>query len=72
MNSKLSLNVRAGLLSLLILAVLLGIWHVATMPAAPAGGPVANDEYAKLMGKSSAVAKSDGLPTLSQMGETVV
>ena len=72
MNSKLSLNVRAGLLSLLILAVLLGIWHVATMPAAPEGGPVANDEYAKLMGKSSAVAKSDGLPTLPQMGETVV
>jgi nitrate/nitrite transport system permease protein len=57
---------RAGLLSLLFLLVLLGIWHVATLPKEQAAS--ANDEYAKLMGKSS--AKTTGFPTPAQMGET--
>ena len=55
---------RAGILSLMFLAVLLGIWHVATLPKEQAAG--ANDEYAKLMGKSE--TKTTGFPTPAQMG----
>ena len=48
--------VRAGVLSLLFLLLLLGIWHVATLPKEQAAG--ANDEYAKLMGKGAAKTQS--------------
>lgn len=74
---KTSLRARAALLSVLLLVVLLAIWHVATLPkgAAP---PVAltpeQIEYAKLMGKdpsAAAPSKSDGFPTLAQMGTAI-
>jgi nitrate/nitrite transport system permease protein len=78
-----SLAFRSGLLSLLILALLLGIWHVATLAPATAPAPVAAPaltaeqiEYAKLMGKdpaaSAAPAAKSGFPTLAQMGAVVV
>jgi nitrate/nitrite transport system permease protein len=51
---------RATALSLLFLVVLLGVWHLATLPRQQASA--ANDEYAKLMGK--------GAPTPAQIGET--
>jgi nitrate/nitrite transport system permease protein len=74
-----SLNARAALLSLLLLLLVLGIWHAATL--APSGAPAVaaptltpeQIEYAKLMGKDpsasagTAPAKS-GFPTLAQMG----
>jgi nitrate/nitrite transport system permease protein len=74
-----SLNARAALLSLLLLLIVLGVWHLATLsPAAtPAvAGPVLSAEqieYAKLMGKdpaanASAAAEKSGFPTLAQMG----
>jgi nitrate/nitrite transport system permease protein len=70
-----SLHVRAGLLSLLMLVILLGIWHAATLgngaDAGLSGLSAEQIEYAKLMGKSPGVAKNDGFPTLSQMGSTV-
>ena len=81
-----SLNLRAALLSLLLLGCLLGVWHLATLPK-PAPVPVAVQtltpeqiEYAKLMGKDpAALAGGDGtptqkagFPTLAQMGSTVV
>ena len=47
---------KSALLSLLFLVILLGTWHLATLPKAEAQG--ANDEYAKLMGKGA--KKSDG------------
>jgi nitrate/nitrite transport system permease protein len=74
-----SLNARAALLSLLLLALVLGAWHLATLstPAVPAAAVPAltpeQIEYAKLMGKdpaagaNAAPAKS-GFPTLAQMG----
>jgi nitrate/nitrite transport system permease protein len=78
-----SLNLRAGLLSLLILLVLLGVWHVATL--SPAAAPVAaapaltpeQIEYAKLMGKdpaatAAAPSQKSGFPTLGQMGSVIV
>jgi nitrate/nitrite transport system permease protein len=70
---------RSGLLSLLLLALLLGIWHLATLSPTPvAATPLAamtpeQIEYARLMGKDptagapAPVAKS-GFPTLAQMG----
>jgi 2,4-dienoyl-CoA reductase-like NADH-dependent reductase (Old Yellow Enzyme family) len=72
MNPERSLSLRAAALSLLILVVLLGAWHLATAPSGAAAS-TADDEYAKRMGKaSSSAAKTDGLPTLAQMAETTV
>jgi len=73
-----SLNARAALLSLVLLLIVLGVWHAATL--SPAGTPTVAPqpltpeqiEYAKLMGKdpsadaAAAPAKS-GFPTLAQM-----
>jgi nitrate/nitrite transport system permease protein len=56
---------RATALSLLFLVVLLGVWHLATLPRQHASA--ANDEYAKLMGKGA--KKTEGLPSPSQIGE---
>lgn len=74
-----SLNFRAALLSLLILAVLLLVWQLATQARATAAAPVAamtaeQIEYARLMGKpvdaAPAAAKS-GFPTPLQLGSTI-
>ncbi len=76
-----SLRAKAALLSVLILLVLLGIWHIATMTATPVAAPAVQMtpeqiEYAKLMGKdptagaTAAPAKS-GFPTLAQMGKAI-
>jgi nitrate/nitrite transport system permease protein len=73
MNTERTLGLRAAALSLLLLAVLLGIWHVATVPSGTVSTAAEGDEYAKLIGKAAGTAaKTDGLPTLAQMGETVV
>ncbi len=61
-------SLKAGVLSLVFLAVFLGIWHIATLPKAQSQGAV--DEYAKLMGKG--VKKSDGFPTLGQMRDAFI
>ncbi len=67
-----SLNLKAALLSLLLLGCVLGAWHLASPGAPPAAASAADDEYAKLMGKASGTKKTDGLPSLAQMGETMV
>jgi len=78
-----SLNLRAALLSLVILLGLLAVWHVATLAPAPAvaAAPAAvltpeQIEYAKLMGKdpaasTAAPAAKSGFPTLAQMGTVI-
>jgi nitrate/nitrite transport system permease protein len=60
--------VRAGILSLLFLLVLLGIWHIATLPKEKAA--IASDEYSKLMGKGA--VRTSGFPTPVQMGQTAL
>jgi nitrate/nitrite transport system permease protein len=87
MNASRSLSAKAGLLSVLILLLILGIWHLATMapapvaPAAPALTPE-QIEYAKLMGKDPATlvgsggsapapSAKSGFPTLGQMAEVI-
>jgi nitrate/nitrite transport system permease protein len=67
MNGK-AQSLAAGLLSLLFLGVFLGIWHLATVPKKEVAA--VNDEYAKLLGKGA--KKSDGFPTLSQLGEAAL
>jgi nitrate/nitrite transport system permease protein len=62
---KLSLAVKAAILSGLLFALFLFVWYLATLPNTAA--VTANDEYAAMLGKS--VQKSSGLPTLAQMGE---
>ena len=49
---------RSAALSLLIFAVIVGAWHLATLPKPEVKG--ADDEYAKLMGKGA--KKADGFP----------
>ena len=70
-----TLQFRAGLLSLLILLVVLGIWAAATtgpsIGGSSAGMTAEQMEYAKMMGKDPGAAKSGGFPTLSQMATTV-
>jgi len=70
-----SLNLKAALVTLLLLGLFLGIWHVATQSAggggAGAAGMTAEQvEYAKMMGKDVGSGKTTGFPTLSQMGST--
>jgi nitrate/nitrite transport system permease protein len=62
-----SQGVKAAILSALLLGVCLLVWHVATLPKANSAAAV-DPEYAKLMGLDK--AKTDGLPTLAQMGAT--
>jgi len=62
-----SQGAKGALLSALIFALCLGVWHLATLPKAGAAGAM-DPEYAKLMGLDK--PKSDGLPTLAQMGAT--
>ncbi len=67
---------RAALLSLILLGVILGVWHLATLPKAASGPALTPEqiEYMKLMGKDPATANggggnsSSGFPTLAQMG----
>jgi nitrate/nitrite transport system permease protein len=74
-----TLGFRAALLSLLLLALVLGVWHLATLsgPVVPAAAAPAltpeQIEYAKLMGKdptasTNAAPSKSGFPTLAQMG----
>ncbi len=65
MNAR---RLLAAVLSAAFLALFLGIWHLATLPKAQVAG--ADDEYAKLMGKGA--KKSEGFPTLKQMGEAAL
>ena len=53
---------RAALLSLILLGVILGVWHLATLPKV-AAGPVLTPEqieYMKLMGKDPAAQSGGG------------
>jgi len=66
------LNLKAALLSALLLLAFIGIWHAATLPAAGTGAPVSDmtpeqREYARMMGKDLGAAKLTGFPTPAQM-----
>jgi nitrate/nitrite transport system permease protein len=81
MSQSAAQSLKAAALSLLLLAVFLGVWHLATLPKSGVVAPLASAmtaeqiEYAKLLGKdptpNAVQKKSDGFPTLAQMGEAV-
>jgi len=81
MNGLHSLGLRSAALSLLILALILLVWHLATTGSAPTVAPKAamtaeEIEYAKMLGKDvgggGADAAKSGFPTLAQMGSAIV
>lgn len=63
-------SIRAALLSLLIFALLIGIWYLATLPKASAPIAPADAEYAALMGRGT--DKSDGFPPPAKVGKAFV
>jgi nitrate/nitrite transport system permease protein len=68
-------SMRATILSLLLLFVVIGAWHLATLPkdgGAATTMTAAEEEYARLMGKAPGQKKSDGFPTPAQLGEAIV
>nr|WP_076504856.1 nitrate ABC transporter permease [Pseudacidovorax sp. RU35E] len=73
-----SLAVRAGIVSLLLLVLMLGGWHLATAPvastASTAGLTQEQIDYLKLMGKDPGgeAQKTSGFPTPAQLGRTIV
>jgi nitrate/nitrite transport system permease protein len=56
----------AGVLSLLLLALLVGAWHLATLPKG--GAAAADSEYAKLMGAQAAAGGKSAFPTPADLG----
>ena len=72
-----SLNLKAGLVSLLIFLSILGIWFLATQSSGPvpstgtAGMTAEQIEYQKMMGKDVGSTKTTGFPTLGQMGVAI-
>ncbi|MDD3575780.1 MAG: nitrate ABC transporter permease [Halothiobacillus sp.] len=65
-----SLNLRAGLVSIVLLFAFLGVWQLATQPKASSAPAYANPEYAAMMG--SAATKAAGLPTPDAVGQTLL
>ncbi|MEK0417371.1 MAG: nitrate transporter, permease protein [Pseudomonadota bacterium] len=69
-----SLNLRAALVSLLLLLVFLGAWQLASnTPAAAAGNATMSAEeieYAKMMGKDPGAAKATGFPPPLEVART--
>ena len=60
------LRLVAGVLSLLFLGIVLGAWHLATLPKA--GVAAADSEYAKLLGAQAAVGAKSAFPTPADLG----
>jgi len=58
-----------ALLSLLILCLFLGVWHVATLPEK--GAQVVDDEYAKLVGAAAASGQKSAMPGPVDLGKKV-
>src|SRR3954465_16077752 len=61
-----SLRAKAALLSVLLLAVFLGIWHLATLPKS--GTQIVDAEYAKLVGQQAATGQKSAFPAPADFG----
>ena len=74
MGSSTSLNVRAALVSLLLLALLLGVWQLST--TGPTVGAAASNlsaeelEYLQMMGQDPGTVKSSGFPSPLEVAQT--
>lgn len=67
---KASLGLRAALLSLLIFAVIVGLWQIAAQPAG-GGGAAVDPEYAKLVGAAAATGTKSAMPTPADIAVTI-
>ncbi len=69
-----SLNIKASLVSVLLLLVLLAAWHIATLPVSSAAiSPAVSAEraeYLRMLGKDPGTDKASGFPTPLQLGQT--
>ena len=76
MSSNAGLNLRAAIVSVILLALLLGVWHLATLPSGAAALKLTPEEieYQKMLGKDPTkdAKPNNGFPTLAQMRDTVV
>jgi nitrate/nitrite transport system permease protein len=63
-------NIRAFLLSALILAAFLGLWQIAAMPSAGTGAAV-DPEYAKLVGAAAAAGQKTPFPTPAEVAARI-
>ena len=63
-------NIRAFLLSALILAAFLAVWQVAATPSAGTGAAV-DPEYAKLVGTAAAAGQKTPFPTPAEVGARI-
>jgi nitrate/nitrite transport system permease protein len=60
----------SAVLSALILALLVGAWHLATLPKG--GAAAADSEYARLVGAQAAVGAKSAFPTPADLGRKLV
>ncbi|HQS81349.1 MAG TPA: nitrate ABC transporter permease [Thiobacillus sp.] len=70
MKTRLSLNQKSTLLSLVLFGVILLVWQLATLPQADTVAAGVDPEYAALMGGGGATAASS-FPTPAAMGQTL-
>ena len=61
-----SICVKAAFLSILLLVVFLGVWHLATLPKA--GARVVDAEYAKLVGQQASTGQKSAFPGPADFG----
>ncbi len=59
-------RIAAALLSVLLLAVFLGVWHLATLPKG--GAQVVDAEYAKLVGQQASSGQKSAFPSPADFG----
>jgi len=70
MKTRLSLNQKSTLLSLVLFGVILLVWQLATLPQAHTVAAGVDPEYAAMMGGGGATAASS-FPTPAAMGQTL-
>ena len=67
---KIGMKTKAALLSLLLLFLFLGAWHLATLPKV--GTQKVDDEYAKLVGAQAATGQKSAFPAPAEFGRKLV
>ena len=63
---------RSAGLSLLILALFLGVWEIAVMPKSGGGGAALDPEYAALLGQAAAQGGTTPMPGPSAIGKRLL
>jgi nitrate/nitrite transport system permease protein len=65
-----SLRLKAAILSVLLLTLFLGMWHLATL--SKVGATVVDAEYAKLVGQQASTGQKSAFPTPTDFGAQLV